>query len=135
MSNYQTRLGMPSLASEVFFLEVSQKVDESSDTSTSFAQKFNDQDTSDFTVKCQDKSFYVHQMILKERSEYFSMILRNDCIENQKKELTRDRLGRQGGGCKSRHRGVHSGRSSRKVKTFEAFLRKPDKREVTFEAF
>ena len=90
MSNYQTRLGMPSLASEVFFLEVSQKVDESSDTSTSFAQKFNDQDTSDFTVKCQDKSFYVHQMILKERSEYFSMILRNDCIENQKKELILD---------------------------------------------
>ena len=34
-----------------------------------FARKFNDPTSSDFIVKCQDKQFYVHQMILREKSE------------------------------------------------------------------
>ena len=52
-----------------------------------FARKFNDALTSDFIVKCQDKQFYVHQMILREGSKYFEAILRTDCIEMGKKML------------------------------------------------
>ena len=52
-----------------------------------FAKKFNDPSTSDFTVKCQDKQFYVHQMVLQEKSEYFEAILSNDCIEKRDKML------------------------------------------------
>ena len=52
-----------------------------------FASKFNEKSTSDFTVKCQDKLFYVHQVILREKSEYFDAILRNDCIEKRDKML------------------------------------------------
>ena len=52
-----------------------------------FARKFNDALTSDFIVKCQDKQFYVHQMILREGSKYFEAILRTDCIEMGEKML------------------------------------------------
>ena len=55
-----------------------------------FARMFNNQSTSDFTVKCQDKQFYVHQRILRERSEYFEAILHNDCIEKEDKILKID---------------------------------------------
>jgi hypothetical protein len=55
-----------------------------------FARKFNDPTNSDFIVKCQDKQFYVHQSILRERSEYFEAILRNDCIEKRDKMLQID---------------------------------------------
>ena len=55
-----------------------------------FARMFNNQSTSDFTVKCQDKQFYVHQRILRERSEYFEAILHNDCIEKRNNMLKID---------------------------------------------
>merc|ERR1712051_964674 len=55
-----------------------------------FAERFNELSTSDFTVKCQDKQFYVHQRILRERSEYFEAILHNDCIEKRNKMLKID---------------------------------------------
>ena len=55
-----------------------------------FAEKFNDLSTSDFTVKCQDKQFYVHQRILRGRSDYFEAILQNDCIEKRDKMLKID---------------------------------------------
>ena len=48
-----------------------------------FAEKFNDPSTSDFRVKCLDKQFYVHQRILRGRSEYFEAVLGNDCIEKR----------------------------------------------------
>ena len=51
------------------------------------ASKFNNFSTSDFKVVCQDTVFHVHQMILEQKSEYFAALLRNDCLENQKKEL------------------------------------------------
>merc|ERR1712156_196826 len=68
-----------------FTLEVGQNPN-SSYVPTCFEQKFNDQTTSDFIVKCQDEVFHVHQFVLSSRSEYFSALLRNDCIENKKKE-------------------------------------------------
>ena len=49
--------------------------------------KFNDPFSSDFIIECQNKKFYVHQMILKDQSEYFGAILRNDCKENEEKKL------------------------------------------------
>ena len=52
-----------------------------------FARKFNDASTSDFIVKCQDKQFHVHQLILREGSKYFEAILRTDCIEMGEKML------------------------------------------------
>ena len=52
-----------------------------------FAKMFNNPSTSDFIVNCQDKDFYVHQSILRERSEYFEAILHNDCIEKREKKL------------------------------------------------
>ena len=55
-----------------------------------FDEKFNDLSTSDFTVKCQDKQFYVHQRILRGRSDYFEAILQNDCIEKRDKMLKID---------------------------------------------
>ena len=52
-----------------------------------FAERFNELSTSDFRVHCQDKQFYVHQRILREKSEYFEALLRNDCIEKRDKKL------------------------------------------------
>ena len=52
-----------------------------------FAEKFNDPSTSDFRINCQDKQFYVHQRILRGRSEYFEAVLENDCIEKRDKVL------------------------------------------------
>ena len=55
-----------------------------------FAEKFNDLSTSDFTVKCRDKQFYVHQRILRGKSDYFEAILQNDCIEKRDKMVKID---------------------------------------------
>ena len=54
------------------------------------AKMFNNLSTSDFTVHCQDKQFYVHQRILREKSEYFEALLHNDCIEKRNKLLKID---------------------------------------------
>ena len=51
------------------------------------SRNFNDESFSDFIIECQDKKFYVHLMILKDQSEYFEAILRNDCKENEEKKL------------------------------------------------
>ena len=40
-----------------------------------------------FTVNCQEKQFYVHQSILRERNEYFEAIFNHDCIEKRDKKL------------------------------------------------
>ena len=55
-----------------------------------FAEKFNNPSTSDFRVDCLDKQFYVHQRILRRRSEYFEAVLGNDCIEKRDKILKID---------------------------------------------
>ena len=75
--------------SRVVYLEVGQMYQENS-ASTSFSDMFNDENTSDFTIKCQDKYFYVHQLILKKRSEHFSAILRNDFVEMKVKQVVWD---------------------------------------------
>ena len=54
------------------------------------AQMFNNLSTSDFTVNCQEKQFYVHQSILRERNEYFEAIFNHDCIEKREKKLKID---------------------------------------------
>ena len=54
------------------------------------AQMFNNLSTSDFTVNCQEKQFYVHQSILRERNEYFEAIFNHDCIEKREKKLMID---------------------------------------------
>ena len=54
------------------------------------SRNFNDESSSDFIIECQDKKFYVHQMILKDQGEYFGAILRNDCKENEEKKLIID---------------------------------------------
>ena len=54
------------------------------------SRKFNDQSSSDFIVQCQNEKFYVHEMILKDQSEYFEAILRNNCLENNQKKLRID---------------------------------------------
>ena len=54
------------------------------------SRNFNDQSSSDFIIECKNKNFYVHQMILKDQSEYFEAILRNDCKENEEKKLIID---------------------------------------------
>ena len=75
--------------SRVVYLEVGQMYQENS-ASTSFSDMFNDENTSDFTIKCQDKYFHVHQLILKKRSEHFSAILRNDLVEMTVKQVVWD---------------------------------------------
>ena len=58
-----------------------------------FARKFNDPFTSDFIVKCKDKQFHVHQIILRERSTYFEALLRTECKEKREKLLIIDDFG------------------------------------------
>ena len=48
--------------SRVVYLEVGQMYQENS-ASTSFSDMFDDENTSDFTIKCQDKYFHVHLLI------------------------------------------------------------------------
>ena len=51
------------------------------------SRKFNDQSSCDFIIECQNKKFYVHEMILSDQSQYFEAVLRNDCKENSEKKL------------------------------------------------
>ena len=57
---------------------------------TNYANKFNNESTSDFRVKCSDEVFHVHKWILADRSEFFAAILRNNCLENQNEQLVID---------------------------------------------
>ena len=66
------------------------KTQEKAKNAPSYARKFNDDSTSDFRIKCKDSIFYVHQWILADRCEYFAAILRNDCVESRRKELSID---------------------------------------------
>ena len=52
--------------------------------------KFNEQSSSDFTVKCKDTEFYVHQSILEQASDYFSGLFRNEFQETRRKSLIID---------------------------------------------
>ena len=54
---------------------------------TNYANKFNNESTSDFRVKCRDEVFHVHKWILADRSEFFAAILRNNCLENKNEQL------------------------------------------------
>jgi len=51
------------------------------------ARKFTDKSTSDFIVKSQDKKFYVHQIILSERSEFFDAMFRSELFESKTNSL------------------------------------------------
>ena len=54
---------------------------------TQIAISFNDESSSDFIVECQEKLFYVHQYILRQRSGYFAGLLRNNCKESKSKRI------------------------------------------------
>jgi len=54
---------------------------------TQIASSFNDEKSSDFIIECQEKEFHVHQYILKQRSEYFAGLLRNNCMERENKKI------------------------------------------------
>ena len=72
------------------FIRIGQDIShqEQAKMTTNYANKFDDEKSSDFKVKCKNVTFHAHQWILADRSEYFSMIFRNDCLEMKKKELT-----------------------------------------------
>ena len=72
-----------------FVFEIGQDADDLkyADMKGNYAHLFNDHNTSDFKVICKDTYFHVHQWILQQESEYFSALLRNECVENQNKEL------------------------------------------------
>ena len=55
--------------------------------SVGYSRKFNDENSSDFKIKCENKVFHVHQWILSNQSQYFSALLDNDCVETRTKEL------------------------------------------------
>ena len=93
MSTFSRRFGLksPSYGSG-FYLTIVLKISQDGNAHENSemincASKFNDFSTSDFKVVCQDTVFHVHQWILEQKSEYFAALLRNDCLENQKKEL------------------------------------------------
>ena len=74
-----------------FSFSIGLAFDVSSQMKSNFmSRKFNDQSTSDFVVECQNEKFHVHKIILKDQSEYFEAILRNDCLENNQKKLRID---------------------------------------------
>ena len=54
------------------------------------SRKFNDTSSTDFIIECQNEKFHLHQMILKDQSEYFKAILRNNCKENDEKKMIID---------------------------------------------
>ena len=54
---------------------------------TQIASSFNDESSSDFIIECQEKEFHVHQYIIKQRSEYFAGLLRNNCMEKENKRI------------------------------------------------
>ena len=54
---------------------------------TQISRSFNDESSSDFVVECKGKEFYVHQYILRQRSEYFAGLLRNNCLESKNRRI------------------------------------------------
>ena len=54
------------------------------------SRKFNDQSSFDFTILCHNERFYVHELILRDQSEYFEAMLRNNCVESREKRLVID---------------------------------------------
>jgi hypothetical protein len=54
---------------------------------TQIASSFNDESSSDFIIECQEKEFHVHQYIIKQRSEYFAGLLRNNCMERENQRI------------------------------------------------
>ena len=70
-------------------LEISQDLvtQENSSKSVGYSRKFNDENSSDFKIKCEDKVFHVHQWILSNQSQYFGALLDSDCVETRTKEL------------------------------------------------
>ena len=89
VKNFNCTKRNPAMSKRVCF-DISVLVITTTSINNVFARMFNNQSTSDFTVKCQDKQFYVHQRILQERSEYFEAILHNDCIEKRNNMLKID---------------------------------------------
>ena len=51
---------------------------------------FNDESSSDFIVESQGKEFHVHKYILRQRSEYFAGLLRNNCMESENERIVID---------------------------------------------
>ena len=72
-----------------FVIRIGQDLDAQAQSkmNPNYANKYKDRSSSDFLVKCEDSMFPVHQWILEDRSEYFASIMRNDCQENENKEL------------------------------------------------
>ena len=72
-----------------FVIHIGQDLDAQAQSkmNPNYANKYKDRHSSDFLVKCEDSMFPVHQWILKDRSEYFAILMRNDCQENEKNEL------------------------------------------------
>ena len=72
-----------------FVIRIGQDLDTQAQSkmNPNYANKYKDLSSSDFLVKCEDSIFPVHQWILKDRSEYFASIMRNDCQENENNEL------------------------------------------------
>jgi hypothetical protein len=54
---------------------------------TQISNSFNDESSSDFIIECQEKEFHVHQYIIKQRSEYFAGLLRNNCMERENQRI------------------------------------------------
>jgi len=72
-----------------FIIRIGQDLDAQAQAkmNPNYANKYKDRHSSDFLVKCEDSMFPVHQWILEDRSEYFASIMRNECRENESKEL------------------------------------------------
>jgi len=72
-----------------FIIRIGQDLDAQAQAkmNPNYANKYKDRSSSDFLVKCEDSMFPVHQWILEDRSEYFASIMRNECQENESKEL------------------------------------------------
>ena len=72
-----------------FVIRIGQDLDAQAQSkmNPNYANKYKDRSSSDFLVKCEDSMFPVHQWILEDRSEYFASIMRNECQENESKEL------------------------------------------------
>merc|ERR1711971_830214 len=54
----------------------------------SLALRFNQASSSDFEVKCNDKTFHVQSSILAQQSDVLAAFLRSDCQESRTKEIT-----------------------------------------------
>merc|ERR1740129_569062 len=83
------KINMKGLFIYKFVVRIGQDLDAQAQAkmNPNYANKYKDRSSSDFLVKCEDSMFPVHQWILEDRSEYFASIMRNDCQENEIKEL------------------------------------------------